>query len=137
MVKVSDGDTVHVLDTHRQLHKIRLAGIDAPETGQAFGRKAKAYLLQLVAGKQVEVEGNKRDRYQRVVGKIIHGGRDVNLALVRAGLAWWYRKYAREQSAADQVLYEAAEDKARAKGVGLWGEPAPVAPWDWRKMRRR
>ncbi len=106
VVKVVDGDTVHVLDAAKTRHKIRLAGIDAPERKQPFGRKSKDYLLGLVAGELVEVEWNKRDKYKRIVGKIIHDGRDVNLAMVRAGLAWWYRKYAREQSAADQVLYE-------------------------------
>jgi endonuclease YncB( thermonuclease family) len=133
VVKVTDGDTVQVLDASKRLYKIRLSGIDAPETGQAYGRKAKAYLLQLVARKRVQVEWNKRDRYKRIVGKIIHDGRDVNLAMVRAGLAWWYRKYAREQSPADRRLYEAAEDRARADRVGLWADPKRMAPWDWRK----
>ncbi len=72
VVKVSDGDTVHVLDAHRKLHKIRLAGIDAPETGQAYGRKAKNRLLQLVAGELVEVEWNKRDKYKRMTNQDIH-----------------------------------------------------------------
>jgi endonuclease YncB( thermonuclease family) len=138
-VKVVDGDTVYVLDAAKTQHKIRLAGIDAPERKQPYGRKSKDYLLEFVAGEVVEVEWNKRDRYKRIVGKIIHGGRDVNLAMVRAGLAWWYRRYAREQSPADRGLYEAAEDRARAEGVGFGaggalGLAAPArASWEVRR----
>ena len=122
VVKVVDGDTVYVLDATETQHKIRLAGIDAPERKQPYGRKSKDYLLQFVAGEVVEVEWNKWDRYKRVVGKISYDGRDVNLAMVRAGLAWWYRKYAREQSLADRGLYEAAEDRARSEGWGCGGK---------------
>ena len=132
VVKVTDGDTVRVLDASKTEHKVRLAGIDAPETNQAFGQKSKEALSALVAGQQVEVNWHKRDRYGRKVGKIIDDGRDVNLAQVRNGMAWWYRKYKDEQSPGDQMLYEAAEGKARMGKVGLWGDPDPIAPWDFR-----
>ena len=132
VVKVIDGDTVTVLDASKIQHKVRLAGIDAPESNQPFGQKSKEALSALVAGQQVEVDWHKRDRYGRVVGKIIAGGRDVNLAQVRNGLAWWYRKYKDEQSPVDQKLYEAAEGKARMGKVGLWGDSDPIAPWDFR-----
>jgi len=132
VVRVVDGDTLYVLDADKTQHKIRLSGIDAPEQGQPFGTKAKESLLDLVAGKVVEVDWQKRDRYKRIVGKVIHDGRDVNLAMVRSGLAWWYRKYADEQSRADRQIYEAAEDRARAERQGLWADPAPVPPWEWR-----
>ena len=132
IVKVTDGDTVQVLDASKTTHKIRLAGIDAPESGQAFGTKAKRRLLELVGGQTVGVEYSKRDRYRRIVGKILVDGRDVNLVMVRDGLAWWYRKYAGEQSAVDQRLYKTAEDQARAGRVGLWSDPHAMAPWDWR-----
>ena len=59
-------------------------------------------------------------------------GQDLNLVMVRDGLAWWYRKYAEEQSPADRVLYEEAEARAKAARVGLWGDPDPMPPWDWR-----
>jgi endonuclease YncB( thermonuclease family) len=135
VVKVVDGDAVHVLDNAQERHKIRLAGIDAPERKQAFGKKAKEHLSSSVAGETVKVDWNKRDRYKRVVGKIIHQGRDINLEMVRAGLAWWYRKYAREQNAGDRVLYEAAEHDAQENRRGLWVDPQPVAPWVWRKRK--
>lgn len=132
VVRVLDGDTVEVLDIETNAHRIRLAGIDAPETGQDFGTKAKRRLIELAAGKVVEVAFNKRDKYERIVGKLIADQQDVNLAMVRSGSAWWYRKYADEQSEVDQVLYEAAEGQARAERVGLWRDQNPMPPWEWR-----
>jgi endonuclease YncB( thermonuclease family) len=81
----------------------------------------------------VTVEWSKLDRHKRIVGKVLDGQQDVNLALVRDGLAWWYRKYANEQSPVDRNLYEAAEAKAKTERVGLWSDPAPVPPWEWRR----
>lgn len=133
VVKVIDGDTVTLLDASKIQHKIRLAGIDAPESKQPYGQKSKEALSALVAGQQDEVDWHKRDRYGRVVGKIIAGVRDVNLAQVRAGMAWWYRKYANEQSPVDQRLYKDAEAKAKQASVGLWSGKNPIPPWEWRK----
>ena len=114
---------------------MRLAGIDAPESKQPFGAKAKRALSSRVGGKTLTVDWHKRDRYDRLVGKLMFDGADVNLALVRAGYAWWYREYAGEQSPSDRRLYEAAEKAARRDGVGLWSDPRPIAPWDWRDGR--
>jgi micrococcal nuclease len=133
VVRVVDGDTLVLLVAGHEQERIRLAGIDCPERKQAFGTKAKEALARLAAGEQVTVEWEKRDRYGRVVGKVIADGRDVDLALVREGRCWWYRKYAREQTRADRVLYEDAEAKARKKRLGLWRDPEPVPPWEWRK----
>ena len=133
VVKITDGDTLVVLDAGNTQHKIRLSGIDAPETNQPFGKRSKEALSALVAGQRVEVDWHKQDRYGRIVGKVIAQGKDVNLAQVRTGMAWWYRKYADEQSLVDQGLYAAAEAKARVSGLGLWGDMEPVPPWDWRK----
>ena len=132
VVKVTDGDTVQVLDASRNTHKVRLAGIDAPESGQAFGTKAKRRLLALVGGKTVTVDWDKRDRYRRLVGKLLANGDDINLAMVRDGMAWWYRKYADEQSATDRRRYAAAEERARSARRGLWSDPNAMAPWGWR-----
>ena len=135
VVRVIDGDTVVVLDAGKEQHRVRLAGIDAPERKQPFGQKSKQYLAFQIAGQDVVVDWHKHDRYHRIVGKIIHDGQDVDLGMVRAGLAWWYRKYAHEQSPADRVLYEDAENKARAQRRGLWVDPHPVPPWQWRHRR--
>jgi endonuclease YncB( thermonuclease family) len=136
VVGISDGDTITVLSVERRQRKIRLAGIDAPEKKQAFGQRSKQQLSDLVFGRDVVLECGKVDRYRRDVCVVLVGGRDANLAQVEAGLAWWYRKYAREQTAQQRADYEAAETRARAVRAGLWVDPAPVPPWEWRKGSR-
>jgi endonuclease YncB( thermonuclease family) len=133
VVRITDGDTVVVLDSSNTQYKIRLSGIDAPERSQPFGLRSKEALNALVVGQQVQVDWDKRDRYGRIVGKVIAQGRDVNLIQVRSGMAWWYRKYADEQSLVDQGLYEEAEAQARKGKVGLWIDQDPMPPWDWRQ----
>lgn len=138
VVGVADGDTITVLDDQRTQHKIRLAGIDAPERAQAFGRRSKETLSALAFGRHVTVEAEKQDRYGRTVGKVIIDGQDANLAMVQAGMAWHYKTYQREQSPADRILYADAEQEAREARRGLWRDAAPTAPWDHRaELRRR
>jgi endonuclease YncB( thermonuclease family) len=136
VVGVADGDTITVLDADKMQHKIRLAGIDAPEKKQPFGNRSKASLSELAFDKTVDVETSKRDRYGRQIGKVLVNGRDVNLVQVERGIAWFYRQYQREQSPNDRRLYEAAEDAARADKRGLWRDADPVPPWDWRKRQK-
>lgn len=136
VVAVSDGDTVTVLDDTNTQWKIRLMGIDAPEKKQAFGSKSKESLSALVFNKQVHVEFNKQDKYSRTVGKIMVYGIDANLEQVKAGLAWHYKQYAREQSEADRAAYAHAEEQARSEKRGLWADPDPTPPWDWRKQQK-
>jgi endonuclease YncB( thermonuclease family) len=135
VVRVVDGDTVHVLDNVKNLHKIRLAGIDAPESSQAFGRVSRSHLADLVAGKTVTVEWHKRDRYRRIVGKILLDGKDMNLEQVSAGLAWHFKKYSSEQSADDRDRYAKAETVAREEHLGLWRDSHPIPPWDYRRTK--
>jgi endonuclease YncB( thermonuclease family) len=92
VVRVTDGDTIVVLDSSDTQHKIRLTGIDAPERKQAFGTKSKEHLSDSVAGRFVVVDYDKRDRYERILGKVLLNGEDMNLEQVRAGLAWHYKK---------------------------------------------
>lgn len=147
VVGVSDGDTVTVLDATRTQHKVRVAGIDAPEKGQDFGQRSKESLSGLVFGKTVRLEWSKEDRYGRKVAKVWVAEPgclqpscpktvDAGLAQLTLGLAWWYRKYASEQSPEDRGRYEFAETEARARRAGLWRDAAPTAPWDWRRSRR-
>jgi len=136
VVGVSDGDTLTVLDAERHLHKVRLAGIDAPEKGQAFGQQAKKFLSSIVFGNVVDVQYKKTDRYGRLVGKVRIGERDMGLELVQAGLAWHYKAYVKEQSMADRNAYADAEIAAREQHVGLWFDKQPVAPWAWRQQRK-
>lgn len=133
VVGVSDGDTVTVLDGDRVQHKVRLAGIDAPESHQAYGARSKQHLSSLVFSQDVQVEWRKLDRYGRIIGKVLVGGVDANLRQVEAGLAWHYLQYQREQSPADQDAYASAERRARDARFGLWADAAPVPPWDFRR----
>ena len=133
VIKITDGDTVHVLDAEKTTHKIRLAGIDAPERGQPYGKAAGKFLAKQINQQTVCVDWHKRDRYKRLVGVIHYKGRDVNLELMKAGYAWHYKKYQREQTPADRVIYADAEVQARSDVVGLWQEPNPINPSDWRK----
>ena len=109
VVAVADGDTITVLDTNKVQHKIRLAGIDAPEKAQPYGQTSKQSLSDLVFGKTVTVDTDKTDRYGREVGKVLVDGVDTNLEQVRRGLAWHYKAYQREQSPSDRLAYAAAE----------------------------
>ncbi len=136
VVKITDGDTLYVLDANYKDHKIRLAGIDAPERRQAYGLASRKHLASIVAGKQVTVEYQKRDRYGRIVGKVLLDGIDVCLEQVKAGLAWHYKKYQHEQSAEDRELYADAENKARNERLGLWRENNPIPPWEHRRLYR-
>ena len=136
VVRVTDGDTIVILDADKVQHKIRLTGIDAPERGQAFGTKSKEYLSDLVAGKSVVVDYSKYDRYQRILGKVLVNGEDVNLEQVEAGMAWHYKKYQSEQSSSDRVAYSDAELEARRHKLGLWHDPNPIPPWKYRQAKR-
>ncbi len=117
-----DGDTLYVLDANYKDHKIRLAGIDAPERKQAYGLASRKHLASIVASKQVTIEYQKRDRYGRIVGKVLLDGIDACLEQVKAGFAWHYKKYQHEQSLEDQRLYAEAENQARNERLGLWRE---------------
>jgi endonuclease YncB( thermonuclease family) len=109
-----------------------LGGIDAPERKQDFGTKSKQKLSSLIAGKYIEVEYDKRDRYGRIIGKLINGGQDINLLQIKHGYAWHYKYYQNDQSASDRALYDEAEIEARNKTIGLWSAPA-IPPWEWRR----
>lgn len=135
VVKIADGDTVTILNDQYQQLKVRLAGIDAPERSQAFGKKSKQHLSRLIGGKRIRVETNKTDHYGRLVGVIFYNHRDINLAMVEAGLAWHYKKYQREQSRADRQRYSAAEKAARLNRIGLFADNRAMAPWDWRNNK--
>ena len=147
VVGVSDGDTITVLDSNNVQHKIRLQGIDAPEKAQPFGENSRQSLARMVFNKQVRIEPTKRDRYGRLVAKVwvtpidlpcaktgdpCPKTLDVNLAQLTVGLAWHYRKYELEQSEQDRHRYAFAEEEARARKAGLWSDPNPTSPWQWR-----
>lgn len=135
VVEVIDGDTVTVLVQGREQLKVRLAGIDAPERKQAFGQRAKRQLSALVFGKAVTVVGRKQDRYRRLIAKLLVEGQDANLEMIALGYAWHFKRYELEQSPADRVAYAQVEARARAERRGLWADPAPLPPWEFRHRR--
>lgn len=136
VIAVVDGDTIKVLDAQYFQYKVRLAGIDAPESKQAYGARSKKHLSDLVFGKTVTVEFTKQDRYGRIVGKVLHGKLDLDLQQIEAGLAWHYKQYAKEQSPEDRLRYADAEHRARVARIGLWRDVNPFPPWEWRRGSR-
>jgi endonuclease YncB( thermonuclease family) len=109
--------------------KLRLAGIDAPESGQDFGQRAKHAASELAFGKAVTVRASGQDRYGRTLGDVLlPDGRSLSRVLVRSGYAWWYREHARNDGTLARL-----EAEARSEGRGLWSRPNPVQPWRWRK----
>lgn len=130
IVSVHDGDTVTLLSGKRQ-YRIRLDGIDCPEKGQAYGDKARQEMASLVFGRDVAVSVSGKDRYGRYLGAIRLGGLDVNAEMVKTGFAWHYKQYSKSLELAR------LEAGARAARIGLWADPDPVPPWEWRKRRRK
>ncbi len=130
VVKIADGDTLTVLDETKTQHKIRLAGIDAPEKGQAFGTKARENLAAKVFRQTVRVEVIDVDRYHREVGRIFLGDRFINMEMVVDGFAWRYVQYDKPGE------FVAAEGEARQARRGLWVDQDPSPPWEWRKAKR-
>lgn len=132
VVRIMDGDTIEVLHNQRA-ERIRLQGIDCPEKSQAFGQKAKHATSALVFGKEVTLQTYGRDKYKRTLAKVLlPDGTIVNHKLVKDGWCWWYRKYAQ----ADRTL-ERFEEVARAEQKGLWADPRPMPPWEWRNKGRQ
>lgn len=147
MVKIADGDTITIVDDLGEKHRIRLAGIDAPEKNQPYGEISTQGLNKLVSGRIVTIEYEKRDRYKRVIGKVLVDPPgevfcmalgcvkkiDAGLEQIKAGLAWHYKRYQMEQSEEDRRLYSEAELEARTKPIGLWMGKERMSPWKWRR----
>ncbi|KMK52075.1 nuclease [[Actinobacillus] muris] len=128
VVGISDGDTLTCLKDRKPL-KIRLQYIDAPESTQPFGQRAKQALSALAFKKQVRVAVSGYDKYQRLLGVIYNErGENLNLMLVEQGMAWAYRQ--------TQPNYQQAESLARQCRIGLWQAANPINPADWRANKR-
>ena len=135
VVNVADGDTLTLLDARNVQHRIRLDGIDAPERKQPFGQRSRQSLVDLARGRTAIADCPKTDRYGREVCRVRVDGVDIALMQLERGLAWHYLKYAHEQDPTVRRLYERAERQARDGRTGLWSQPAPTAPWDFRHPR--
>lgn len=131
VVSLIDGDTIKVFDGNDE-HRVRLAGIDAPESDQAFGQTSKMNLSSMVLNRTITVFSHKNDQNGRPVGKVFCEGIDVNLEQIKAGFAWHSKKYQNEQSDIDRTTYANAEAAAKAAGLGLWADSKPIPPIDHR-----
>ncbi len=131
VIYVADGDTIGVLDEKKTTHRIRLEGIDAPESGQAYGEKSRQALNRLVYGKQVLVTYEKTDTYGRILGQVYLEGQWINRQLIADGWAWHYRHFS-----GDAELAKTQTD-AEAKHVGLWKDAQPQQPWRFRLDEKR
>jgi endonuclease YncB( thermonuclease family) len=132
---VVDGDTINVLILGKQQIRVRLAFVDAPERGQAFGQRAKAAISELVFGKGVKLRPHTIDRQGRLVARVLVDNQDAGLELLKQGLCWVYEKYVGEASAEIRTSYHNAQDAAQSERVGLWQDTDPIPPWEWRKVK--
>ena len=150
VVKVTDGDTLTLIDIHGFSHRVRLAGIDAPEKSQYYGQESTKNLEWLVYNKGVTIEYSTHDRYGRIIGKIMVNQKsdafcllidcirkvDVGLEQVKVGMAWHYKFYKKEQTVEDRNFFSIAERMARKSKIGLWKGKNPIPPWKWRRDSR-
>lgn len=131
VVRVIDGDTYDILIGGEQV-RVRMEGIDAPERGMDFYRVAKTHLGDLCKGQLIRLRIKEKDQYGRTIAKgYLPDGRELGEEMVKAGMAWHFKKYSRDTN------LEAAEEQARAAAIGIWSLPDPVAPWDHRAQKRR
>jgi micrococcal nuclease len=141
VTRVHDGDTLTVRDGSREI-TIRLVGIDAPETskekrepGQPFSQQATKHLAGLVLNRIVEIKEYGHDRYGRTLAVVFLEGKNINLEMVRAGLAEVYR--GGHAPGFDPAPYEEAERKAKAEKKEMWSQGNKyVSPREWRRMER-
>jgi len=129
---VSDGDTITVLLDGNTQKKLRLAEVDCPESGQAFGKNAKQFTSGEVLGKDITFIQTDVDRYGRIIAKVYYGedGKYLSEEIIIAGWGWWYHFYSQ-----DEVLGE-LEQQARHEKKGLWADPNAIAPWEHRKLKK-
>ena len=131
VIKITDGDTFVLLTDSKEQIKIRLHGIDAPEKKQDYGTDSKNYLSNLVFKKDIIIEYKNRDRYGRRIGIAFMEDVNVNEKMLSEGMAWHFKKY--DTNSQWSVL----ESKAKEEKKGLWSQPNPVAPWEWRVRKKR
>lgn len=131
VVGIIDGDTIEVLHNGKA-QRIRLYGIDCPEKGQPYGNNAKQAASALVFAQVVTLQIHGKDKYGRILADVLLADEmNVNHQLVKEGWCWWYRKYVPEN-----LALESLENEAREARKGLWSDPNPIPPWEWRKQQQ-
>lgn len=129
VVSISDGDTITILDGNMTQHKIRIYGVDCPESHQDYGQKAKQLTSDLVFGKTIEVKVMDTDRYGRTVGIVNVDGKCLNEELVKNGMAWLYGQYCKASLCSQWKQYQ---EEARSGKIGLWSTQNHIPPWESR-----
>jgi micrococcal nuclease len=127
LIGIGDGDTFTLLSENKTQYKIRLNGIDCPEKGQDFGKKAKDFTYRFCAQQVVVAELLSKDKYGRNIANVTVNGVSLNQALLAQGLAWHYTKYSQDQNLAK------LEQEARSKSINIWSVNKPMPPWIYRK----
>lgn len=127
VIAVLDGDTVLIAQSGKRPSKVRLAEIDAPEKAQPFGMKSRQALVDQVLKREVRVETVATDKFGRLVAQLQIDGRSINQQQVRSGMAWEYSYFHRDKR------YIALQQEAQQARRGLWSQPEPTPPWEWRK----
>lgn len=134
VVEVQDGKTIIVENTGRRI-KVVLKGADAPEMDQPLGDVARQHLSNLILGKQVAVEFTGMAYGSHFVARVFSGDVDISLQMVRDGVAWYDKQYEKEMSEVDRRLYAESEQAARNEHRGIWQDPNPTSPWEWRRAK--
>lgn len=130
VISIHDGDSLTVLIDHRSV-RVRLADIDAPELRQPFGTRSRLSLSEVCFGKSAALDVRSLDRYGRTLAQVTCAGTDANAEQVRRGFAWIFTRYARRDSPLHTL-----QSEARTAHRGLWIDPSPIPPWDWRRIDR-
>lgn len=129
VVKIADGDSFTILGKNNRQTRIRLYGVDSPENGQPYSKRAKEALSNMISEKDLVIREKNKDRYGRVVAVVYADGINVNEAMLKQGWAWHFKRYDSNRN------WDRLEQKARKAGIGLWADKAPVAPWTYRQRR--
>lgn len=133
VIGIADGDTITILENKTQ-YKIRLYGIDCPESHQDFGARAKQFLSGMVFDKTVRVTQEDIDRYGRIVGMVYLGETCINEEIIKNGFAWVYDRYCKKPTCQTWTNLQA---EAKSNGIGLWSHPDPIPPWDFRRQKKQ
>jgi endonuclease YncB( thermonuclease family) len=130
VIGIKDGDTIEVIDKHNKTTILRLAEVDCPEKKHPFGKNAKQFTSDAVYLKTVTYTVTDKDRYGRSVAKVYYNNKYLSAEIIKNGLGWQYKKYSHSKELAK------LEQRARTKKIGLWADPNPIYPSDWRKAKK-
>lgn len=137
VTKVVDGDTIYVFSSYDNLiKKVRLVGIDAPEMDQPYGIDSKIALENYISNKNIRIYDYGLDKYDRMLGKVIFNGKDINSLMIKNGHAWLYKKYKKSLNPYDQSYYSELENNAQNSKLGIFENPGFIEPWVWRRNKR-